>query len=274
MRKFLLIIVSALALSLGLSAPAESGEASSSEEALQAGREWTIMIPLWIPGYRGQFAVGDIDVDGESEGGSDWGFLERLFDSKIKLNFAFMGAANWERDRWRVYGDVFGGKFTDDVIFKLTDGTVVSATVQPIIPTIHVDYQVLKHSWGDSESQLVRVSVYGGLRYHDVRIDVDVLERKQSLEDHWADPILGVWIPVDLHRRWFVEAAADVGGFGVGSKFSWRIFALGAYRASPLLSFSLGYNILDIDYRSTIASEDFVYRVTVGGPMAGIHFNF
>ena len=198
----LLAIACAIALWIGLPASAQSGEASSSEGVLQAGREWTITIPLWVPGYRGRFAVGDVDVDGESGGGSGWGFLERLFDNKVKLNFAFMGSANWERDRWRVYSDIFGGKFTDDVIFKLTDGTVVSATVQSIIPTLHVDYQVLKHSWSDSESQQVRVSVYGGLRYYDVRLEVDVPQRKQSLESTWIDPLLGVWVPMDLHRRW------------------------------------------------------------------------
>jgi len=270
----LLAIACAIASLPGLPTAAQSGEASSSDEALKAGRDWTITLPLWIPGYRGQFAVGDIDVDGESGGGSGWGFMERLFDNKVKLNFAFMGAANWERDEWRIYGDIFGGKFTDDVIFKLTDETVVSATVQPIIPTLHVDYQILRRSWGNPETQQVRVSVYGGLRYYDVRLEVDVLQRKQSLEDYWADPILGVWIPVDLSRRWLVEASADIGGFDVGSKLSWRIFAAASYRASPLLSFSLGYNILDVDYRDTVGSQDFVYRVTVGGPMAGIHFNF
>ena len=78
----------------------------------------------------------------------------------------------------------------------------------------------------------------------------------------------------DLHRRWLVEVMADVGGFDVGSKLSWRLFGAATYRASRLLSFSLGYNILDVDYRSTVASQDFVYRVTIGGPIAGIHFNF
>jgi hypothetical protein len=264
----------ALAISLGLCGPVESGEALSSEEALQAGREWTITLPLWIPGYRGQFAVGDIDVDGESGGGSGWGFLERLFDNKVKLNFAFMGAGAWERDRWRIHGDIFGGKFTDDVIFKLTDDTVVSASVQPIIPTVHAGYRVLQHSWGDSESEQIRVSVYGGVRYYDVTLEVDVLQRRQSLEDSWVDPILGVWVPVDLSRRWFIEVSGDLGGFDVGSKLSWHIFGAGSYRASRLLIFTLGYNILDVDYRNTIASQNFVYRVTVGGPVAGVRFNF
>ncbi|MEA3478027.1 MAG: hypothetical protein U9R60_07600 [Bacteroidota bacterium] len=28
-------------------------------------RPWSIEIPLWIPGFRGDFAYGDIDLEGE-----------------------------------------------------------------------------------------------------------------------------------------------------------------------------------------------------------------
>ena len=163
MHKRILVMTWAMGLLLSFPSNAQSGDAPSSDDAMQANRNWTITLPLWIPGYRGQFAVGDIDVEGESGGGSGWGFLERLFDNRLKINFAFMGSASWERDRWRIYGDIFGGKFTDDVIFKLTDGTVVSAKVQPIIPTIHANYRVFQHSWSGSVNQQVRVWVYGGV---------------------------------------------------------------------------------------------------------------
>jgi hypothetical protein len=31
---------------------------------------------------------------------------------------------------------------------------------------------------------------------------------------------------------------------------------------------------MDVDYRKTLAGEQFVYRVRLGGPLAGIQFNF
>jgi hypothetical protein len=117
-------------------------------------RKWTITIPVWVPGYRGQFAIGEIDVDGESSGGS--GFFDRFFDNKLKINFFFMGAFTYDSGRWRVHADVFGGHFTDDVIFKLTDGTVVSADIQPIVPNLHVAYRVLHRPLGDAGPRWVR----------------------------------------------------------------------------------------------------------------------
>jgi len=266
-----LIILAVVAASLFGGDNAFAASPDSSDAPIQEGRNWSFTIPLWVPGYRGEFAVGDIDVDGESSGG--WG-PGRFFDNELSLNFFFMGGFAYERDRWRFYGDIFGGKFTDDVIFKLTDGTVASATVQPIIPNLHADYQVYKHPWGDSGHQQVRVSVYGGLRIYDVRVEVDVANVNQSLEDTWVDPIVGLWVPVDLSRRWYVEGSADIGGFNVGSRLSWRIYAAGAYRANDLLTIIAGYNVLGIDYRSTIASQDFVFKAAVGGPLLGIRFNF
>ena len=251
---------------------AETGEASSSDTAIERDRNWTIIIPLWVPGYRGQFAVGDVEVDGESSGGS--GFFDRLFDNELRLNFFFIGAFSYERDRWRISGDVFGGKFTDDVIFKLSDETIASASLRPFIPRLYLDYRLLKHSWGDSGNQEVRAGIYAGVRYYNVKAEVDVAQSTESLTGDWADPIVGARIPVDLSRRWWVVLSGDVGGFHVGSKLSWSIYGSVTYRVGALLSFSLGYNILDVDYRSTVGSQDFVYRVTIGGPIAGIHFNF
>jgi hypothetical protein len=273
-KLILLLIISLIAQHRSVPAAAQSGEEDSTDAAWRAERNWTIAIPLWLPGYRGEFAIGSITVDGESSGGSGEGFLGRLFDNEIKLNFFFTGSVAYEHDRWRFYADAFGGNFTDDVIFKLTDGTIVSATVQPAIIDGHVEYNVFNHWWDDTRNQRIQIYVYGGVRYYDVRVNVDSVQRSRKVHTNWADPIVGTWIPVDFSRRWSMQLSGDIGGFNLGSNLSWSIFGLVVFKASPLVSFRLGYNILDVDYQDTIASLDFVYRVRVGGPVAGIGFNF
>jgi hypothetical protein len=32
-------------------------------------------------------------------------------------------------------------------------GTIVSASLRPFIPRLHLDYRLLNHSWGDSGNQ-------------------------------------------------------------------------------------------------------------------------
>jgi len=265
------LLLCTIAFSFTTSAFAQPDEASSAGTATQRDRNWTITIPLWIPGYRGDFAVGDIEVGGESGGGSGIG---RLFDSELSLNFFFMGSFSYERDRWRIHGDVFGGKFTDDVVFKLTDGTIASASLQPFIPRLHLSYRLTDHPWGDSGNQKVQGWVYAGVRYYDVRAEVDVAQQVRSAEARWIDPIVGVWIPVDLSRRWWVELAGDVGGVNAGSNLSWTIYTGVTYRASALISLTLAYNILDVDYQGAVGSQDFFWSGRVGGPGFGIRFTF
>jgi len=270
--KILLLSLS-VATALATAAPyVQADEVLDSEEAIQAGRNWTIAIPVWIPGYRGEFAVGGITVDGESSGGS--GIFDRLFDTNISLNFFFMGGASYERGRWRAHGDIFGGKFTEDVVFKATDGTVISASVQPIIAKLVVQYRALRWDWGKSPHQLLRLWVYGGVRDYDVRAEASVFSFAQKIDTNWADPIVGVWVPVDLSRRWMLEGVFDVGGFDVGSRFSWQLGVAATYRATPLISLTAGYNVLDVDYRDELAGQPVLFKVRLGGPGVAVRFNF
>lgn len=250
---------------------AESSEASSSDSVIDTNRHWTITVPLWIPGYRGQFAIGDIEVGGESSGGSGLG---RLFASDVQLNFFYMGSLAYQWNHWRIHGDIFGGDFTGDVKFTLDDATVVSARLLPLVLRVHVDYRVLDHSWDGSSTPRVRGWVYAGVRYYNVQADVDISQQTESLTAGWADPIVGARIPVDLSNRWWVELSGDVGGFGVGSELSWTINTGITYRLSRLVSLSLAYDFLDVNYTGTVGSEEFRWKAHVSGPGFGIRFNF
>ena len=53
-------------------------------------RPWTISVPVWIPGYKGQFTVGGVEVGGEPDGD----FWDRLFTSELRLDFYFVGLVN------------------------------------------------------------------------------------------------------------------------------------------------------------------------------------
>jgi hypothetical protein len=251
--------------------PAEASETSSSGSLIDTDRKWTITIPLWIPGYRGQFTIGDIEVGGGSPAGPGLG---RLFASDVQIRFFFMGSVAYEWNRWRVSGDIFGGSFTDDVIFTLNDATVVSASLLPVVIRAHLDYRVLDHSWDESATPRVRGWVYAGVRYFDVQTEVDVSQQTERLTARWADPIVGARIPVDLSSHWWVELSGDMGGFGLGSEFSWTTYAGLTYRVSQLFSLTLAYSLLDVNYAGTVGSREFRWKAHIGGPGLGIRFAF
>ena len=93
-RLFPLILLAVLVFVFEPAAAVPNDDLETDENEQFRQSNWTITIPLWIPGYRGQFAIGDIDVDGEpgdGEGGGEDNIFWRLFYPKNKLDFFFSG---------------------------------------------------------------------------------------------------------------------------------------------------------------------------------------
>jgi hypothetical protein len=66
----------------------------------------------------------------------------------------------------------------------------------------------------------------------------------------FTDPIVGARFRRDLTEKLWANIRGDVGGFGVGSDFSWFSSAAGGFRVSKLISLDFGYRIWDFDYES------------------------
>lgn len=86
----------------------------------------------------------------------------------------------------------------------------------------------------------------------------------------WVDPIVGVSLHYDFNDRWFVNAMADVGGFGVGSKFTSQGFASVGYNWTKTISTALGYRVLYTDYDK----DGFKYNTTQHGIFSSVAFHF
>ena len=63
---------------------------------------------------------------------------------------------------------------------------------------------------------------------------------------------------------------ADVGGFGVGSRFTTQGFASVGYRWTESISTALGYRAIYTDYRK----DGFSYRATQHGVFSSIAYHF
>lgn len=77
---------------------------------LLENRAWTAELPLWIPGYAGSFAYGDIDIEGEDgidpehtieppPGGAVGEILFRLFTKDWYFKFFFISRIAYEKNR-------------------------------------------------------------------------------------------------------------------------------------------------------------------------------
>jgi hypothetical protein len=89
------------------------------------------------------------------------------------------------------------------------------------------------------------------------------------------DPFLGARFTVPNTGRWTLMLRGDVGGFGIGSQFTWQIRPTVAYAVSRHVAIGAAYWAFGINYNNGKSGLDyFKYDVTTFGPEIGVAFTF
>lgn len=113
-----------------------------------------------------------------------------------------------------------------------------------------------------------------GLRFWHIANDVTVsalgVSRSYSESFAWLDPVIGGRVFIGLTDALSLQAQADIGGFGVGSDFTWSALATVNYAATERLAVSGGYKVLDVDYDH----DGHAYDVRLRGPALGLTYRF
>jgi len=73
-----------------------------------------------------------------------------------------------------------------------------------------------------------------------------------------------------LSDKWSLTGYGDIGGFGVGSDFTYDLYAAANYNFNPNISMVLGYRYLSVDYDD----NGFLYDISQNGPVIGAQFRF
>lgn len=126
------------------------------------------------------------------------------------------------------------------------------------------------------------MEVLAGIRWWDNKVEVGLdpaiwngnLSRKIS--EDWLDPVVGLRWTGELAERWRIRLRGDIGGFGVGSDFSWNASATALYSISDRFELEFGYKAVDVDYDNGKAADSgfFAYDTTTHGPLLGLLINF
>ena len=108
-----------------------------------------------------------------------------------------------------------------------------------------------------------------------LRINAPLQVRSVDGSKTWFDPIVGLQLRTpDTGKRWHAQVYTEIGGFGVGSTFSWQVFPTIGINLSERASLELGYRWLDLDYSTGEGLTLFKYNVLTQGPVAGFRFQF
>ena len=238
-----------------VAAKAQGGTASGSSDA------WHYQFTpyLVLPSFNGTAGVNG-RVVGSNASASD---------IISNLNFAFMGAFEARKNKFVL--------LTDILYVNLADS---NARPGPLFSSAHTDFKAFildpEVGYRLAEKQGASLDVLAGIRFWHLSTRLElrpgVLPATQlDGSKNWVDPVFGLRGKIPLSPRFFLTAKGDLGGFGVGSHFTWQLFGGLGINVGKRAALVLGYRNLDVDYSD---NNGFLFDMAIRGPMLGFGFKF
>lgn len=103
-----------------------------------------------------------------------------------------------------------------------------------------------------------------------------VTVRTASVDASWVDPMIGLHYGLPFRDDWRLNLRGDVGGFGIGSDFSYQLLATVQWRSSGQFGAVFGYRVIGFDYEDGHKGSPHYQRfdLTEQGPMLGVTYDF
>jgi hypothetical protein len=255
----------------------------------------------WMPSLNGSSTIKGYTTD------IDATFFGDLIHRKIpKQLFGLMTAFEARNDRFAVIGDftylLLGASKNASRSASLDPRLTLGAdanfetTVKMVITELAGAYQLAQ--WGTPAGSATSVDVYAGGRLWwqqaeaslNVNANLAVLLPRRTFtlngtravagsgDVTWVDPLVGLRLRHQFMPGQELTLSGDVGGFGVGSEFSWQ--AIGAYRFAFAKAYGadwsgmIGYRALYADYSKGSGDTLYQFDMLQHGPIVGISARF
>jgi len=235
----------------------------ASGSAAAADEHWQHMMAVYMVGASidGKAGVGGVTAD------VDVGF-DDILDN---LEFGAMGTYRGERGPWAVVLDVMYMSLEQKKSgIGPLGGTRAKADADQLIVELDGSYALSE-----------RLDAYAGLRYWDIDSDIEIVGGgplgstvSASAKEDWVDPVIGLRYVLPLGADWELVTKGDIGGFGVGSDFTWHVTAFAGWNFSEHATLMLGFRYLDVDYDDGNGAGRFLWDVSESGPAAGLAWRF
>ena len=214
---------------------------------------------IWIPSTNLSLTYGSRSL----------GTVIRPEDLVGKIQFAACGHLEARKGDWGVTGDGFYVNLAEDVTYRRVNG---SMRFNETLLQANGFYRLQQ---GEAP-----IDVMVGLRLYDFGISTAfsrdglifnqavTFERNRS----WVDPVIGMRASFPLNEDLRFGLYGDIGGFGVGSDFSYRVSGQFDYAASDSISVGVGYAALGARYRGGSGLDTFNMDLTQYGPTLALKF--
>lgn len=255
------------------------------------------MAYAWLPSINGSTTIRGRTADIDASFGD---MLERKIPKEM---FGLMGAFEARNGRLGVMTDLVymklgasGSGARARSVHPLVGGTLaasMSAQFEMFIAETSLAYELM-HSQGGSAGMETAIDFYGGGRLWWQRAEANlaltagmhvgdlVVSGGRALASSgdvtWVDPLIGLRLRHRFSPQADMVLRGDVGGFGVGSKFSWQAMGylnwdfVRTERAA--WSAMVGYRALYVDFEKGTGNTLYQYDMLTHGPMMGVTARF
>lgn len=151
-------------------------------------------------------------------------------------------------------------------------GGVVRADVDQLMLESFLAYR--------KESRRGWIEIMGGMRTFDIDLQLElngpVVQGTLIRGETWVDPLVGTRGLVKLSDRASLIGQVDIGGFGVGSDFSWNLQGGLGFDLTKRAVLFFQYRTLNVDFESGQAgtADFFKYDTNTHGPLFGLGLRF
>ena len=219
-------------------------------------KKWKFLLEPYVmfPNMTGETGVRNlpsVDVDAN------------VSDIFSRLQFGAMLYLEAKTDKWAITSDLLFMKLKQDI----RPGILINSG------------EATANQLGYELAGLYRIFPFfeagAGMRLNNVNAEVNILRNTlgggtqplgASITRTWIDPIIIARFTHDLDNKWLFIVRGDLGGFGIGSDFTWQVQGYVGYRFSKLFHTSLGYRAIGINYDSGYDAERFRYDMITFGP--------
>jgi len=243
------------------------------EEQANEQSDWEFHVApyMWFVSMEGDVTVKGQKSDVDSSFSDIW----------EEMNIGGMIAFDGRKGDWGFFGDVIYANLGKDK--SVQGGIRIDPSINTLWLTAGGFYRLGTWDLSDTsekKASAVTVDIFAGGRYTylDMTLDIEDFPNRKS-DKQWVDPLVGVRTLWELSERWRLSLQGNVGGFGVGSDFSWGASGLLGYCFSLFskennATFYAGYRALYQDYSDGSGDDKFRWDVTVYGPMLGLAIRF
>ena len=179
------------------------------------------------------------------------------------FKFALMGAAEARKDRLVFLGDFMWVHLGASGGLSVRDSNFADVEIdaKTLAVTALGGYRVV-------DKGPVVIDLMAGARLNGNKQKIDyrgtVLDLSGSVSKTWVDPVLATRMNAPLGGKFGLSLYGDVGGFGVGSDFTWQALGTVNYQINNRISAGVGWRYFKLNYDD---DDGFLYSVAQSGPI-------